>query len=158
MPATRSRTSTEGAEQVVDTDKKIVDDVVDSGTTEVEEVKEKAVIVGQESEAKEESNDESSDSTGDESKPVDDSAENGSNIELKSDANGDNNVENGSSKRKSTGGEGDNNGAADTTDVTPKKAKLDAPVVDETNGSDQKNGGNGEQADEAPAAPVETSA
>ncbi|CAG2105055.1 unnamed protein product [Medioppia subpectinata] len=156
MPATRSRTSTEGADASAETDKK-VDDIIESSTDAVDAAT--AVDPEEVKEAVEkESNSESSDSTSVDSKPVENS-ENGSNDELKSDANGDNkngdnNVENGSNKRKSTGGE-EGGDAPDSTDITPKKAKLDAEAVaDETNGS---NNGKAAQQEETPAA-VETTA
>jgi len=94
------------------------------------------------------STDTKTDSTCDE-KPVDD--ENGSSEALNEVESGDTGaaqVENGSGKRKSAGDEVVE--VPDSTDITPKKAKLD--VVEETNGS---NNGSGEAID---STPVETTA
>jgi len=98
---------------------------------------------------KTDSTDTKTDSTSDE-KPVDNS-ENGSSEALNEVESGDTGaaqVENGSGKRKSAGDEVVE--VPDSTDITPKKAKLD--VVEETNGS---NNGSGEAID---STPVETTA
>ncbi|CAG2163156.1 unnamed protein product [Oppiella nova] len=172
MPATRSRTRsvttsgtitvtiavlsgrtgrpvvTEGTEVAVE-DKKVDD--ISTTKEEVTDIKETAT----EEKDSNESSDSTSNESNNESKAVDNS-ENGSNDEVKSDTNGSagEKPENGSAngKRKSVGAE-EGGDAPDSTDITPKKAKVDAPT-DDTNGAN--NGGAGEQEDKQTS--VETSA
>ena len=146
MPATRSRTSTE-APEVADEVKK-TSDVTEQQPEKESEVKETTAVT--EASGDEESKESS---TADE-KPVEENT-NGSTDALPSDTNGDQSedkVENGSAKRKSAAGDeaGD---APDSTDLTPKKAKLDADTADDANGKDT---GAGEETDKQ--TPVETTA
>jgi hypothetical protein len=144
MPSTRSRTSTE-APEVAAEDKKT--EVTEQQAEDESEVKESPTDEKIESSAEQ-----SSDSTSADEKPVDKSEENtnGSTTSdaLPSDTNGDQ-TENGSAKRKSTADES-GDAAPDSTDITPKKVKLD----DESNGT--KEVGAGEETDNQ--TPVETSA
>jgi len=124
MPATRSRTSTEAPEVAVEEVKKSED------LTQNEEVKDSTI-----NEKSEDNNENTTSSTTDEKEENEvESEENGSNdaneVNEAKDKNGDKTeekVENGSAKRKSEVGDGD---GPDSTDITPKKVKVDEESSD----------------------------